>query len=52
MNNETIKEKGENVQERRTALVTCIDLYMGIAIKEKFEALNIEVIEPLLFILV
>ena len=45
MNNETIKEKSENVQERRTALVTCIDLYMGIAIKEKFEALNIEVIE-------
>ena len=45
MNSETIKEKSEKAHKRRTALVTCIDRYMGIVIKEKFESLNIEVIE-------
>jgi 2-keto-3-deoxy-L-fuconate dehydrogenase len=45
LNIETIKAKREKVDKRRTALVTCIDRYMGIVIKEKFETLNIEVIE-------
>ncbi len=30
--------------EKRTALVTCVQRYMGEAIKNKFEALGLEVI--------
>ena len=31
----------------KTALITCIDRYMGIPIKKKFESLGYEVIEGL-----